>query len=568
MSLTSQIRYFVALDTSSTTGAGKTGLAFGDFTAKYLTEGGTLTSLTTETITTLGTYQAPSDSAHIRIKELAGSDPSKGIYEVHFHNTTIAAAGVKLWLFLSATGAAIQPLEVDLIPYYADVRELLGTAWLAPAVAGTPDVNAKQLGGQAASLNANNLLKVSLNDILATALTETSTGYLAAAFKKLFDVVAPVLTSASVNQTGDSYAKVNDGTFGLSAIKTLIDSVSTSISNLNNLSALANLYGSPLLEIPDSGSTDFAYTLVVRDNEGKLVDLDGSPTIAAANAAGTSRSANLSAVSHPATGRYTFTYSVASDAAEESLRITCSGTVSAEGRYVEWIGAVVNYDSLTALNTINSKADDILADTNELQTNQGNWLTATGYAVPGDEMDLVDAPNATAVAAIQSELATGTDITDLQTHGDSTWASSVSQENIDDIIDGVTGAISTETRVVITSPHPQAGELHLNQGDDYTGGRAIDFTNSAGTWQTLSGTIKLRLTNGNGVSYDTANGAIILASGPGQKVTIEIPHSVSSKLRPENGWLFQVIMTPASGDIETLEQGKVIVSRRLPAPEE
>lgn len=39
--------------------------------------------------------------------------------------------------------------------------------------------------------------------ILTTALTETTTGWLAAGFKKLFNVATPVLTSASVNQTLD-----------------------------------------------------------------------------------------------------------------------------------------------------------------------------------------------------------------------------------------------------------------------------------------------------------------------------------------------------------------------------
>lgn len=141
MSLTSVIRYVRALDSTATDGSGKTGLAFGDITAKYLTQAGTLTSLTTETITTLGTYQAPTSAAHVRIKELAGSDPTKGVYEVHFHNTQMTDTGKKLWLFLSASGAAFQPLEVELLPYYADVQQLLGTPWLTPSVAGTPDVN-------------------------------------------------------------------------------------------------------------------------------------------------------------------------------------------------------------------------------------------------------------------------------------------------------------------------------------------------------------------------------------------------------------------------------------------
>lgn len=109
----------------------------------------------------------------------------------------------------------------------ANVTQLLGTAWLTPAVAGTPDVNAKQLGGTAQTgrdIGASVLLsagtgtgqldltsgvvKSNLVQIIATALTETSSGYLAAAFKKLFDVASPVLTSASVNQTGDNYARL------------------------------------------------------------------------------------------------------------------------------------------------------------------------------------------------------------------------------------------------------------------------------------------------------------------------------------------------------------------------
>ena len=114
MSLTSVIRYVKVLDSTVTDGSGKTGLAFGDFTAKYLTQGGTLTSLTTETITTLGTYQAPTDAAHIRIKELSNANPSKGIYEVHFHDTQVSSIGKRLWLFLSASGAVDVSFELDL----------------------------------------------------------------------------------------------------------------------------------------------------------------------------------------------------------------------------------------------------------------------------------------------------------------------------------------------------------------------------------------------------------------------------------------------------------------------
>src|SRR3990167_6702681 len=115
MALTSVIRYVEVKDSSATDGSGLTGKAYSDFTAKYLVQGGTLTSLTTEDISTLGTYQAPTSAAHIRIKELAGSAPTNGIYEVHFHNTQTAAAGKKLWLFLSVAGGVSVRFELDLL---------------------------------------------------------------------------------------------------------------------------------------------------------------------------------------------------------------------------------------------------------------------------------------------------------------------------------------------------------------------------------------------------------------------------------------------------------------------
>lgn len=117
MSFTSVIRYVKALDTSVTTGAGKGGLAFGDFTAKYIRKGGTLTSLTPQDITTLGTYQAPTANTNIRIKEVNSADPTKGVYEVHFHDDQTADTATHLWLFLSASGAVIQPYEMELSDY-------------------------------------------------------------------------------------------------------------------------------------------------------------------------------------------------------------------------------------------------------------------------------------------------------------------------------------------------------------------------------------------------------------------------------------------------------------------
>lgn len=88
------------------------------------------------------------------------------------------------------------------------------------------DANASQLGGTSQTgrdVGASVLLssgsgagqldftsgvvKANLAQILGTALTETA-GQIAAGFKKLFDVASPTLTAQSVNQTGDSYARL------------------------------------------------------------------------------------------------------------------------------------------------------------------------------------------------------------------------------------------------------------------------------------------------------------------------------------------------------------------------
>lgn len=128
----------------------------------------------------------------------------------------------------------------------------------------------------------------------------------------------------------------------------------SAITGLNNLSAKCNLFGAALLEAPETGSTVYEFTLVVKDDEDKLVNLDAIPSISAVNGAGVSRSGNLSSVTNPNVGRYRFTYTVASSHSRESLRIEAIGTTSTETRYAIWAGAVVDYDVTTVLQQIST----------------------------------------------------------------------------------------------------------------------------------------------------------------------------------------------------------------------
>lgn len=94
-------------------GSPKTAVAFGDVTAAYRVNGGVSVALTTQDITTLGTYQAPTSAAHIRIKKISDSNPHKGELEIHFHNDQLTTGDV-LWLSLSLASGNILPLEIDL----------------------------------------------------------------------------------------------------------------------------------------------------------------------------------------------------------------------------------------------------------------------------------------------------------------------------------------------------------------------------------------------------------------------------------------------------------------------
>ena len=70
--------------------------------------------------------------------------------------------------------------------------------WISDDAPGTPD-----------ALDANGGVNSNLQAILGTLLTEAGAGRLTAAFKMLFDVAAPVFTAANVNQSGDAYSVAN-----------------------------------------------------------------------------------------------------------------------------------------------------------------------------------------------------------------------------------------------------------------------------------------------------------------------------------------------------------------------
>ena len=210
--------------------------------------------------------------------------------------------------------------------------------------------------------DSNNNVNSSLAAILGTALTET-TGYLAAAFKKFFNIAVPTLTTGDINQTGDSYAVVNNGTYGNAALQ-------TAIANITNFTSLAVMYGPTTMVRPETSTETYLFTMVVKNETGALVALDASPTITIKNTAGTDRSANLGAITNPQTGVYQVIYTCTYTDANEDLQMIASGAVATAPRIAFANSVVADAESNSALATI-------LAQVNKMTFTVPNRIDAT-----------------------------------------------------------------------------------------------------------------------------------------------------------------------------------------------
>jgi co-chaperonin GroES (HSP10) len=200
----------------------------------------------------------------------------------------------------------------------------------------------------------------------------------------------PAIETAIGSAAADAATLVSRLTSGRAAnldnLDVAVSIIQSQITALNNLSAKANWFGSLLLEVPDSGTRAYVFELVVKDDEDKLVNLDASPTIALVNAAGTDRSSLITtAIANPSTGRYTLTITVGTGTVNESLKLTASGTVSAEARYAVIAPQVVDYDNATQvallLTRIGTPSVSVSADIASVSTKLG---TPAGASVSAD----------------------------------------------------------------------------------------------------------------------------------------------------------------------------------------
>jgi hypothetical protein len=92
--------------------------------------------------------------------------------------TLIPLGQVDVGNWLNGTIPAVNVAGVPIV----DAKYLLGTVFATPATAGIPDVNVKNIVNTAAAVDANNLLKVDVEDWKASAVTAMSSGNIPASY--------------------------------------------------------------------------------------------------------------------------------------------------------------------------------------------------------------------------------------------------------------------------------------------------------------------------------------------------------------------------------------------------
>lgn len=346
---TSNIAVVFIPDTTSTTGAGKTGLtnaSAGLLIACRREKSPTATvysGANIVSITTLGTYASPG-AGKIGFKEIDATN-QPGMYELQFDDALLNTSDTSRMItgMVQVTGGAPSPFEIAL--WSIDPQD-----GVRAAMTSLPNATAGTSGGLPV-LDASLRVLANLGAILNTTLTETVPGYLAAAFKKLLDVATPVFTAASVNQTGDSFGLIGATGSGLTSLAPASTALSNAtwtnaragyLDNLNVGGAVAS--HADILAINQSASKHLllvtsqqfepgeTYTVECRTfkaTDGSSVNADTTPSLTATGIVSGNLDANIGVASNPATGVYRWTYTPGTSPTLEQIRFDVSATISA-----------------------------------------------------------------------------------------------------------------------------------------------------------------------------------------------------------------------------------------------
>lgn len=345
-----------------------------------------------ETISTLGTFAAPSANK-CRFKEVDATN-HPGIYEIQIADARFSVANAKRIVisWSGATNLLSGSYEIVLDPD-VNTNKLGGTAQTGRDIGASVLLSAGTGTGQLDFTSG--VVKSNLVQILATALTETA-GYLAAGFKKFFNIASPTstmnqitlvdTTTTNTDMRGtdsaalaSELAKVpkSDGstTWNATAVAQVQSGLATSteVTAIQNNTRVVRVVPT-VIERPDSGTVTYRIELLLYDATGNMEAPDSAPTIALVDQGGTDLSARLDSATMAlvSTGRYRATYTATSTDDLEQLVWTFSVV---EG------GATRLYGN-TSLIVDTSAVDFTAADRTKLESLHSDW-------VDGGRLDLL-----------------------------------------------------------------------------------------------------------------------------------------------------------------------------------
>lgn len=121
------------------------------------------------------------------------------------------------------------------------------------------------------------------------------------------------------------------------------------------------------------------------------------------------------------------------------------------------------------------------------------------------------------------------------------------------------GRIGTAT-ITVTSPVATDGDVEIYEGDDYnnTDGRALDWTDSGGTWPDLTSATIAVVIDG----IEEFAGSVVTPTGDSKKVRLELSATETAALNPKAA-SYQVIATLSSARVATLAEGTWVTKKRF-----
>ena len=140
-------------------------------------------------------------------------------------------------------------------------------------------------------------------------------------------------------------------------------------------------------EVPESGSNTFTIQLRTYDGDGAPVNADSNPSITLTGAVTGDLSANLSAISNPATGVYKWTYTNASGSTTEQVELTTTPTIGGTAFPVSTFPIICDFVAATFTTADRTKIEDTYAIVNHGTYGNAAIKTQTA-AIEADTQDL------------------------------------------------------------------------------------------------------------------------------------------------------------------------------------